>query len=184
MQLRGGAKRGDHPAFRAVLRPRPGEANISRTVVRLPSSAFLEQSHIRTVCTRVQFAADACPPGSIYGHVIAHSPLLDEPLRGPALLRSSSNLLPDLVFDLEGLVKIEAAARIDSARGGIRATFPAIPDAPLTKVVVAMQGGRKGLIVNSSNLCAGPNRAEVLFEAHNGKRLKLRPPLQPRCKER
>lgn len=175
MRLKGGTGRGGHPALRAVFKPRPGDANTARTVVRLPRSAFLDQGHIRTICTRVQFAADACPKGAAYGQVTAFSPLLDEPLRGPAYLRSSDNELPDLVFDLHGLVDIEASARIDSVKGGIRATFGAIPDAPITKVVIDMQGGKKGLIVNSRDLCAGRARAGVRLTAHNGKQRRLRP---------
>jgi hypothetical protein len=155
-------------------------------VVKLPRSAFLDQAHIRTICTRVQFAAEACPAGAVYGKVTAYTPLLDEPLTGPAILRSSDNLLPDLVFDLNGPaslpIEIEAAGRIDSIKGGIRATFASIPDAPLTKVVVQMQGGQKGLIVNSRNLCAGkPSRAEVKLGAHNGRKAALRPPMKVSC---
>lgn len=185
ISLKGGTKRGGHPALRAVLQPRPGDANLSKAVVRLPRSAFLDQGHIRTVCTRVQFAADNCPKGSAYGHVRAFSPLLDEPLEGFAYLRSSNNLLPDLVFDLKGIVDIEASARIDSIEGGIRATFAGIPDAPVSKVVVDMQGGKKGLIVNSRNLCDGPSHARVGFDAQNGKELDLKPLVKPKnCSKR
>ncbi|HEX2097140.1 MAG TPA: hypothetical protein VHF50_07220 [Solirubrobacterales bacterium] len=184
LRLLGGTRRGANPALRAVLRARPGDANLRRTVVKLPRSAFLDQAHIRTICTRVQWAADACPQGSIYGHVVAHTPLLDEPLRGNAYLRSSDNQLPDLVFDLKGVVDIEAAARIDSIRGGIRATFGAIPDAPISKVVVRMQGGKKGLIVNSRNLCRGTNRADLRLTAHSGGEQRLRPTVRPQCGKR
>ncbi|HYP56114.1 MAG TPA: hypothetical protein VEQ41_07430 [Solirubrobacterales bacterium] len=185
LRLLGGTRRGANPALQAVLRPRPDQANPSRAIVRLPRSAFLDQAHIRTICTRVQFAADSCPKGSIYGHVSAFSPLLDEPLSGPAYLRSSDNDLPDLVFDLKGLIDVEASARIDSIGGGIRATFPAIPDAPLSKVVVRMQGGKKGLIVNSRNLCRSKSRAAVRLDAHSGKRVRLRPVLRPQgCEKR
>lgn len=184
INLRGGAKRGQFPALRALFKPRPGDANLARTVVKLPRSAFLEQGHIRTVCTRVQFAADACPPGAVYGRVTAWTPLLDEPLKGPAYLRSSDNKLPDLVFDLHGVVDIETSARIDSVRGGIRATFPFVPDAPLTKVLVEMQGGKKGLIVNSRNICASTNRANVQTDGHNGKVSDSRPPLKAQCDKR
>ncbi len=181
LRLKGGTKRGGHPALRAVLRPRPGDANLKSTVVRLPRSAFLDQAHIRTICTRVQFAADACPKGAVYGHVTVSTPLLDEPLKGPAYLRSSDNLLPDLVFDLKGIVDIEASARIDSIEGGIRATFGFVPDAPVSKVVVDMQGGAKGLIVNSRNLCLRGSRAAVQLGAHNNRRLTLRPAVKADC---
>jgi hypothetical protein len=175
VNLRGGTKRGAHPALRSVYRPRPGDANLSSLVLRLPRSAFLDQAHIRTICTRVQFAADACPPGAVYGRVTAATPLLEEPLSGPAYLRSSDNELPDLVFDLHGLVDIEVSARIDSIRGGIRATFPNVPDAPITRVVVAMQGGKKGLIQNSTDLCARKARANARLTAQSGKRRAMRP---------
>ena len=184
LKLKVGTKRGAHPALEAVLRPRSGDANLAGTVVRLPHSAFLDQAHIRTVCTRVQYAAKQCPAGSIYGHVRAFSPLLDEPLEGPIYLRSSDHDLPDLVFALHGVVDIETSARIDSIKGGIRATFENVPDAPLSKAVVQMQGAKKGVIVNSTDLCHATHRARVDFSAHNGKLESIRPVLKPSCKKR
>jgi hypothetical protein len=182
LKLKGGTGRGANPALRAVLRPRPDDANPERAVVRLPRSAFLDQGHIRTICTRVQFAQDACPPDSVYGRVEAFTPLLAEPLRGPAILRSSDNNLPDLVFDLHGTVDIEASGRIDSVGGGIRASFAGIPDAPVSKVVVNMQGQSKGLIVNSTDLCRQPNRARLVLGGQNGRRHRVRPVVGVRCK--
>ena len=41
--------------------------------------------------------------------------------------------------------------------------------APLTKVLLRMQGGKKGLVVNSRNLCGSTNRANIEFEGQNGK---------------
>jgi hypothetical protein len=178
LTLKGGTKRGDHPALHTTYRPRKGDANLKRLVVRLPRSAFLDQAHIRTICTRVQFAADNCPKGAIYGQAKAITPLLSEPLQGPVYLRSSSNDLPDLVIDLHGLVDFEAVGRIDSKNGGIRATFNGIPDAPIASVSVAMQGGRKGLVINSRNLCGAASRADLRLISHNAKqrnpRLKVR----------
>ena len=103
-------------------------------MVTLPHSAFLEQAHIRTICTRVQFAADQCPKGSIYGKATAWTPLLDEPLSGPVYLRSSSNPLPDLVVALHGTVDIDLVGRIDSIDGQIRSTFESPPDAPVSQL--------------------------------------------------
>jgi hypothetical protein len=178
LKLKGGTKRGAHPSLRAVLKPRPGDANISGAIVRLPHSAFLDQAHIRTICTRVQFAADNCPKGAIYGRVRAFTPLLDEPLEGPVFLRSSNHNLPDLVFDLHGLVDFEAVGRIDSKNGGIRTTFTQIPDAPISKVIVSFEGGKKGLVINSTDLCAKARRGNASFDAHNGKQLAIDPVVQ------
>jgi hypothetical protein len=181
INLKGGTKRGDFPALKAVLNARPGDANIGAATVTLPRSAFLEQGHIRTICTRVQFARDACPPGSVYGHARAVTPLLDEPLEGPVYLRSSNNKLPDLVASLEGIVDIDVVGRIDSFKGGLRSSFASVPDAPVTQFVLTMQGGRKGLVVNSRNLCARPARADARFVGQNGKPHSFRPLVRARC---
>ncbi|MGC1852173.1 MAG: hypothetical protein WA687_07020 [Solirubrobacterales bacterium] len=181
LNLKGGTKRGGHPGLSAIYTPRKGDANIEGLVVRLPRSAFLDQAHIKTICTRVQFAADNCPENARYGFIRAWTPLLEEPLAGPVWLRSSNHKLPDLVFDLHGLVDVEVSTRIDSARGGIRATVEDSPDAPLSKVVLRMQGAKKGLIINSRDLCAKKSRANAQFSGHNGKRVSANPVMRPQC---
>lgn len=187
LSLKGGTKRGAHPKLRAVLTAKFGEANTARASVALPKSEFLENAHIQTVCTRVQFAAENCPAKSIYGHATATTPLLDEPLEGPVYLRSSSHKLPDMVAALEGPasrpIKVELDGRIDSVNGGIRSTFDLVPDQPVTKFVLSMQGGKKGLLVNSRNLCAGTNRAVAKFNGQNGKVHDFNPVLKNDCKK-
>jgi hypothetical protein len=189
IKLKGGTRRGAFPALRAIATPLAGNANLSRAAVTLPRSEFLEQSHFKTICTRVQFAAGPgngalCPPGSAYGHVRAWTPILAEPVEGTAYLRSSSHNLPDLVLALQGppsaAVKIQLAARIDSARGGIRATFEGLPDLPVSRFVLNMRGGRKGLIVNSTDICEGAHRARAKLRGQNGKLRQLRPAVRSR----
>jgi hypothetical protein len=182
LRLKGGTKRSQYPALRATLKARPGDANIARTSVALPRSEFLAQEHIRTICTRVQFAADACPKASVYGFAKAVTPLLDKPLQGPVYLRSSDNKLPDLVADLNGQFEITLVGRIDSKNRGIRTTFSVVPDAPVTRFTLKMQGGKKGLLVNSENICRRPGRALVKMVGHNGKTSLTKPRLAAKCR--
>jgi hypothetical protein len=185
MRLRGGTKRGAHPALTATLIPREGDANIASLSVAFPRSEFLENAHIRTVCTRADFAASNCPEGAIYGRATATTPLLDYPLQANVYLRSSSNLLPDVVPDFRGPVsqplRFESAGRVDSINGGIRNTFDLIPDAPITKVLFQLQGGKKGLLVNSRDICARTYRATVKYTAQNGRTYTARPKMQANC---
>ena len=182
LRLKGGTRRSSHPRLRAELNyPKGAYANIARASVALPHSEFLDQAHIRTICTRVQFAAQACPRGAIYGHARAITPLLDKPLEGPVYLRSSSNPLPDLVADLNGQIHVVLVGRLDSVHGGIRTTFDSVPDAPVSKFVLSMRGGKKGLLVNSRNICAHANRAMAKFNAQNGKTHDTRPVLKAQC---
>jgi hypothetical protein len=181
LRLFGGTKRGAHPKFRATLRMPNGGANISSASVALPRSEFLDQSHIGTVCTRVQFRAENCPEASVYGSAVAKTPLLDEPLKGIAYLRSSDNPLPDLVIALRGQIDFNLVGRVDSVNQGIRNTFDFVPDAPVESFTLTMQGGKKGLLINSRNLCKKTYRATAKFNAQNGKRITIRPEMQNSC---
>ena len=190
MRLFGKTHRGANPRLRATLRMNGiGEAAIAKASVTLPHSEFLDQSHIRTVCTRVQFKAGAgngaeCPKGSVYGYARAWTPILDEPIEGPVFLRSSSHPLPDLVAALHGSrIDIDLVGRIDSfGNGRIRNTFEAVPDAPVSKFVLEMQGGKKGLLQNSTDICEGQHRVLAAFTAHNGKQQTQRPALKGDCR--
>ncbi len=157
LRMKGGTRRGQYPSLVATVTPRPGEANIGTAQVTLPPTIFLAQNHIDAICGRSQSAAGKCPPGSIYGQARALTPLMDEPLEGPVYLRASDNKLPDLVAQLTGRgVRVDVVGRIDSRNGGMRASYETLPDAPVSKFVLTLDGGRKhGLLVNSDNTCKG-----------------------------
>ena len=197
-QLKGGTKRAQIPALKATVTARPGDANIGRAEVVLPSSEILEQGHIGTSCTRVQFKEDGgngagCPANSIYGRARAVSPILSEPLEGPVYLRSNGGerALPDLVAALHGQeINIDLVGFIDSVRekGGdgevtsrLRTRFENVPDAPVSKFTLEMLGGKKGLLINRTNLCLRPHRAEVNLTAHSGKVDDFRPVVKTSC---
>ncbi len=182
IRLFGATVRNKHPKLRAVLKGRGKDANIRRVSVALPHALFLDQASLATVCTRVQFAAGNCPKRSIYGRARAFTPLLGKPLEGPVYLRSSNNPLPDLVAHLEGQVTIDLVGRIDSFRGGLRTTFGKVPDVPVSKFVMTLPGGKKGLLVNSTNLCAKPVKAVIQIKAQNGKKANRKPKLRTACK--
>jgi uncharacterized repeat protein (TIGR01451 family) len=184
--LFGGTHRGSHPKFKATLTMPPGGANIKSVSVALPHSEFLDQGHIGTVCTRVQFAAGSgngedCPPASVYGSVSAKSPLLDETLTGNVYLRSSTHQLPDLVIALQGKIDVNVAGRVDSVNGGLRNSFEMVPDAPVETFTLTLAGGNKGLLVNSRDICASPARATAKFVGQNGALATLHPELKSAC---
>jgi hypothetical protein len=188
LKLKGGTKRGDHPAFTATLRMNGiGEAGVKSAQVTLPSSEFIENAHFKTICTRAQFKAgdvpgEKCPTGSIYGQAKVSTPILAEPLQGPIFLRSSEHKLPDMVTALDAnQIDVVLSAHIDSVRGRLRASFESIPDAPLSSATFQLKGGAKGLFVNSTNLCKATHRARVSFAAQNGKSKHWSPALEASC---
>ncbi|HEV7399753.1 MAG TPA: hypothetical protein VGN84_05730 [Solirubrobacterales bacterium] len=165
--------RGKHPKLRAILEAREGDANILRNAVALPHALFLDQGNIRTVCTRPQLASGTCPKAAIYGHAQAKSPLLGHALKGPVYLVSSDHELPDLLADLRGQVNIRVRGVISSKNGGIKTVFNNLPDVPVSKFILRMEGGsKKGLLVNSRNLCKGPLSSVMSMKGQNGKKIK------------
>lgn len=55
-------------------------------------------------------------------------------------------------------------------------------DAAVTKAVISLYGGKRGLIVNSRDLCKGrKQRVQVDLTGQNGRRYDVRPVIGTRC---
>lgn len=166
-----------HPRTRFTVVPRRGDANIGAARVVLPSSTILDQANIGTTCTRAQMAERKCPEASIVGHARAWSPLLNRPVQGPVYLAANGGVrpLPDLAAVMDGEIRIVLQGEITTRRGGGKArlqnTFRVVPDAPVSRFVLTMRGGAKrGLLVNSTDLCRTGERGAAVFHGQNGRR--------------
>lgn len=167
-------KRARNPKFRAIVDARQGDANLRRAAFILPRATILDQSHIDTVCTRVQLAANNCPKGSIYGNARATSPLLDGRLQGPVYLISSDNPLPDMLVDLRGQVNVRLRGVISSANGRLKTVFNNTPDVAVNKFILTMKGGSQGLLINSRDLCERQTSGVLNLTAQNSRRVRDR----------
>jgi hypothetical protein len=174
ISLKGKTKRTGHPALKAVLTyPDAGAyANIARAQVSLPHSELLDQGNLDKVCTQPELKTQTCPSRSVYGKAKAWSPLLEKPLEGPVYLAVGFGYkLPALVAELDGQIRVLLKGKVDTdSQDGIRNTFEAVPDAPVSRFVLEMKGGKKyGLLENSENICRKSQKAGVNFTAQNGK---------------
>jgi len=182
LRLAGATRRSKHPSLRVTLSARDGDADLASASVALPHALIVNQARLANICTRPQFAAGQCPKGSVYGHARAYSPLLSEPLEGPVYLRSSNHRLPDLVAHLEGQITIDLDGRLDTFHGGVRTTFATLPDVPVSKFALTIPGGKRGLLVASTDLCRHHIKAIARFKAQNGRKLNGKPALKTRCR--
>jgi hypothetical protein len=186
LRLKGATRRIGHPALKAVVTyPKRGAyANIARAQVNLPHSEFLDQGNLNKTCTRPVLLEGKCPKSTIYGKAKAWSPLLDKPLQGPVYLVGGFGYkLPALIADLNGQIRVLLKGKVDSGKNkGIRSTFEAVPDAPVSRFVLEMKGGRKyGLLENSESLCKKPQRAIARFGAQNGRGMQWKPLIANDC---
>src|SRR6185437_5888338 len=189
LSLTGSTKHAGHPALKAVLTyPKQGTyANIARAQVNLPHSEFIDQGNLDKTCTRPVLLAGDCPARSIYGKAKAWTPLLDKPLEGPVYLVGGYGYqLPALVAELNGQIRVVLKGKVDSGPNkGIRNTFEAVPDAPVSRFVLEMKGGKKySLLENSEDLCSKPQRAIARFTAQNGLVDQSKPLIENSCKSK
>ena len=176
-------KRSANPAFQAQVLANAGDANIDKVVLRLPKVLLLDQDNIQTICTREEYAANACPAGSVYGQATAITPLLSQPLSGPVYLRASDNPVPDLVADLNGQVSIDLVGKIDTDAGGaIQNTFDLVPDVPISDFKLDLNAD--GLLANSKKLCKKGGKkykTTATLTGQNGATSFQTPKLQAQC---
>jgi hypothetical protein len=192
LTFKGSTRRTGIPAVKAVLTQKPGQANTAGASTILPPSMFIEQSHIGNPCTRPQFEAENCPKKALLGHATAKTPLLDEPLRGPVWFRSNGGAreLPDIVVDLRGPFRVILVGFVDSVgkKGSevarIRTRFQNVPDAPVSRFELNLFGGKRGLLINSKNLCKTDRRVTVALTAQNGLVRKTNRQIATSCKKK
>ncbi len=187
--ISGSTNHGGIPSLHTVLSYPPDStayANTARAVVTLPHSEFLDNAHIKSPCTRVQFNADQCPSGSVIGYAKAETPLLEKPLEGPVYLRANGGerKLPDIVAALRGQIDINLVGYVESTHGQLRTAFETPPDAPVSKFGLTLDGGKKGILINSVNLCDQPLHVIANITGQNGLSANQSPELETQCARR
>jgi hypothetical protein len=183
---RGQTHSGNHPVLTATLTQPGGQANIRSARVALPLSLALDVNNSQHVCNydvaqAVHGGAVGCPASTIVGQATAVTPLLDRPLTGPVYLvqgirfgRSGQRIhtLPSLLVPLRGQIAIDL--RASSAVNGAQqlvTTFSTIPDAPVSKFTLSINGGSKGILVitgRGQTICGKAQVANAQFGAQSG----------------
>jgi hypothetical protein len=170
---KGQTQRSKNPKLRFDLRTRAGDANIKSVSVTLPKAFAIDQRHLGNICSKAQLEAERCQGRQPIGHAWVRTPLLDEPLQGPAYAVSGFGKLPRLAFILAGQVTIVPQAESLSVQGGkLQTIVPVVPDAPIGHFRLTLLGGSKGYLANTRNLCeAGAGRIVVDYTAQSGRTL-------------
>jgi hypothetical protein len=162
--------RSKDPALQFDLWTQPGDANIKSVSVTLPKAFAIDQRHLGNICSKAQLAAERCAGRQAIGRVTTTTPLLDQPLSGPAYAVSGYGNLPHVVFILNGQVLIMPEAESSSVNGGhLKTVVPVVPDAPIGHFRLTLYGGKEGYLANTQSLCASKIFTKVHFAGQNGK---------------
>jgi len=167
--------------LKAHIAARPGDANIRSVAVRLPKQ--LPSRLIPTInnaCLMSQFLADykGCPEQSYIGTTTAYTPVLNQPLKGPAYIVATPGEVPVIELKLFGQgdaagveVNLAGTVIIDSGGGRSKVTFSTVPDIPITGFDMELPTGPHSMLdAPSKDLCGGPITMDISIIAQNGKR--------------
>ena len=151
------------------------QANIKSVVATLPSQLPSRLTTLHGACPEATWAGGvnpkACPAVSMVGTATVKTPVLPEPLKGPAYLVSHGGAaFPDLDLILEGdkgvKVILEGNTQI---KGGITtSTFASVPDVPVSSFELNLPTGPHSALGSFGSLCAKPLYMPTVVTAQSG----------------
>jgi hypothetical protein len=160
-----------------------GQANIAKVHVSLPKALPSRLETLKLACVASVFDANpaACPVASRVGTATAHTPILSNPLTGPAYLVSHGGAaFPDLEIVLQGEgITLILDGKTNIKNGITTSSFDTVPDAPISSFELKLpEGAHSTLSAPGGNLCSQALRMPTAIQGQNGALIKQSTPIE------
>lgn len=176
-------RRGGKPDLRLSTRLPKGNANLRTLKVSLPPQLRFDVSSLAEICARDDAMRGRCSPRSRVGTSFVSTPLLEKGLKGGVyVVQPKGNGSPDLWSNVNGLgVHLNFRAEISAKEGRAAVELADLPDMPLSRFAMRLDGGEDGVLTLKRGLCAGgrlrQNAPPIVAEGQNGAYRRVQVPL-------
>jgi hypothetical protein len=157
------------------------QAGIAKVQLQLPKQLSSRLATLQKACTDSVFNANpaSCDEGSVIGNATIHTPVLKNPLTGPAYLVSHGGAaFPDVEFVLQGEgIKLVLDGQTDIKGELTYSRFESAPDAPFTVFETVLPAGPHGVLTPNVaeskrfSLCGETLMMPTTMIAQNGMRI-------------
>jgi hypothetical protein len=157
------------------------QSGIAKVQLQLPKQLSSRLPTLQKACTDSVFNANpaSCDEGSVIGYATIHTPVLKNPLTGPAYLVSHGGAaFPDVEFVLQGEgIKLVLDGKTDIKGEVTYSRFESTPDAPFTVFETVLPAGPHGVLTPNVaeskrfDLCGENLQMPTTMIAQNGKRI-------------
>jgi hypothetical protein len=154
--------------------PFGSQTNIAKVKVDLPKQLPSRLTTLQKACPDRTFNVNpaACPAASRVGSAKAITPILPEPLTGPAYFVSHGGAkFPELVIVLQGYgftIDLHGETFINEKTSTTSSTFRTVPDQPVTSFQLTLPQGPGSALAANGNLCKAKLKMPTTFTAQNG----------------
>lgn len=172
MAFTGQVGKNGYPGVDATLTLPEGQANTEQVGLLLPAGVAPDSDRLRNACPLAKAQEGACPASARIGEAVASTPALPTDLRGPIwFVTAPGSVLPELFVRLDGAARIDLRGAVTFSQGRSLVTFAGIPDVALDSFALKLEGGRRGVLTTSRDLCSGASPAITTdLRAHSGVR--------------